>query len=368
MKRKIFLIPILSVVFVFAGYFLVNAKELDLDQYVDIDENELNERLDKFLDSINDPELKSRAERVRADVEQNGWTDSNEKEVREILKLFTGDRIKAFFGGVTSKISGIGTKIKDLFKKDKEGFDEEGYDENGLDEDGFDRDGNFVSDIFDTVGSNEFKTQMWPDEEGVKVAKIVGPYGEARYTADGKHYYDTPAKASLSTGGIRKGMNNISDAFGSFASIFSFSTSKTGDPEKDLQREIAREVLKDSKSQSEKDAEKAFKAFEKTGKKLGGKLVGVPADVVVQSMKEANATEFAQGVMIYITEREGKDGITGPKTANHIFSSPPEELGPEGGFKGVSAAFTAGQPKAVLFSRYEEAYQRYLVAKELGRK
>ena len=84
---------------------------------------------------------------------------------------------------------------------------------------------------------------------------------------------------------------------------------------------------------------------------------------VKEFAKEADETEFAQGVMIYIAERKAN------RTPEQIFEEPPEELqGEGGGLNTVSASFVNKYPKALLFSKYEESYQRYLIAKSLDRK
>jgi hypothetical protein len=212
----------------------------------------------------------------------------------------------------------------------------------------------------DVVGFNEYKMITWPDKNGERIAKVAGPYGTIRYTKDGKHYYDKPYDAAHSDEGMHRVANVVSDMWGGVKSIFSLQIfrGKLKDTDKELQRTIAREVLSESKSQKEKDVEKAYE--ELSGHVETPPLGDVPAKVIIEAMKEATATEFAQGAMIYITEREAK------RSPKAIYDNPPEEM-IYGGMHGVSQAINASQPKAVLFSRYEEVYQRYKLAKELGR-
>jgi len=140
------------------------------------------------------------------------------------------------------------------------------------------------------------------------------------------------------------------------------------DEDKELQREIAREVLGDFSKKDdellEKKHEKYAEILENTFESVAPKgftdLAAVPANSIKAFAKEADETEFAQGVMIYIEERQNG------KSFDVIYSSPPEEL-IYGGLKGVSMSVNAKYPKALLYSKYEESYQRYLLAKELGR-
>jgi len=88
--------------------------------------------------------------------------------------------------------------------------------------------------------------------------------------------------------------------------------------------------------------------------------VTVPADSIKEFAKEAKETEFTEGVMIYIKEREAGS------TINQLYQNTPEELIYGGIGGGVATGLNVEYPKALLFSKYEESYQRYMIAKELG--
>lgn len=219
-------------------------------------------------------------------------------------------------------------------------------------------------DFFDTglesTGFNEYRTEKWPDEDGVTIAKVVDPYGVERYTSDGKHFYDSPYDAAHSGEGFSALTNSIGDAWEGFTGAFSFQA-KLPDADLELQRTIAREVLSDAKSQRDKDVEEAY---EKLSKKIsvptGG---GVPAKVIVTVAKEANETDFAQGVMRYIKEREA--GLSQSTIRENFSEELYEGYGSFGA--GISQGTAAKQATAVLEARYEEAYIRYKLAKEFGR-
>ncbi|MDD2757261.1 MAG: hypothetical protein PHV29_01475, partial [Candidatus Pacebacteria bacterium] len=139
------------------------------------------------------------------------------------------------------------------------------------------------------------------------------------------------------------------------------------DKDKELQREVGREVfrtLQDDKVEKieEKYAEIVGDIASSFLPKQVKDLATVPSDSIKKFAKEAKETEFSEGVMIYIKEREAGT------TKNQIYQNTPEELIYGGIGGGVAASLNVEYPKALLFSKYEEAYQRYMIAKELGRK
>lgn len=223
------------------------------------------------------------------------------------------------------------------------------------------------------LGPNQYKSIEY---DGKKIIKFMDAFGKEQYTIDGKHYYDSAVKAT-NTGVMRKGWNFVKETPGDVWDFF-FKT-KLKDKSKQLQRDIATEVLSDFKYEDDKKREKSY---EKMTEKLGeatdemiegalgkslpwpmGDLIGLPGESIKQFSQEATSTEFSQATMIYIQEREDK------KSARQVYDAPPEELQMAGGgFKGISSEIMTKAPKALLFSKFEESYQKYLIAKELGRK
>lgn len=188
----------------------------------------------------------------------------------------------------------------------------------------------------------------------------MDPYGREKYTSDGKHFYNNAYDAAYSGSGISNVLNIAKDVWGDFKGIFSFR-GKLKDKDKELQRTIAREVLKDAKSQKDKDVEKANKKL--SAKFKMPKYGDVPAKTIIEIAKEASETDFAGGVLVYIEQR--KEG----KSLSYIRENSSEELGAGYGTfgQGVSLSTTNKYAKAVIYARYEESYQRYLLAKEFGR-
>lgn len=213
-------------------------------------------------------------------------------------------------------------------------------------------------DVDEEVGFNKFKIIEWPNN--TEVAKFVDPYGIEKFTSDGKHFYDTPYEAAHSQEGVSNIINNVSDSWGDFKDYF-FKT-KLKDDDKELQREIAREVLSDAKTTKEKDIEKAY---EKIGEKINVPKGGdIPAAVIIMVAQEAKETDFAAGALIYIEERKKGNSPSVVRDNNSELLS--EGYGTFG--QGVSLSTTNKQAPAVLYARYEETYQRYLLAKKLNRK
>ena len=209
---------------------------------------------------------------------------------------------------------------------------------------------------------NEYEVMYTP--KGEKIIHFVDSYGQDKYTRDGRNYYDSYGRAATNnilTSTIEKAKEIPGNIWN-----FLFKT-KLADKDKELQREVSREVFRTLKD------DKVEKIEEKYGEIVGGiassflpeqvkDLVSVPADSIKKFAKEAKETEFAEGAAIYIKERE--EGTT----KNQLYKNTPEELIYGGIGGGVAAGLNLEYPKALLFSKYEEAYQRYKIAKEIGRK
>lgn len=215
------------------------------------------------------------------------------------------------------------------------------------------------------LSPNEYKII---NVENNSVIYFIDCYGQESYSLDGHHYYDNPYTA-INPGPINSIGNWFSEnIMGLPGKIFS---AKLSDSDLELQRQVGREVLRDFKKKSDKKLDLEFstissitsKAVEFATNSVALKLANVPALSVKEFAREADETEFAQGVMIYIAER--KDN----RSPENIYDEPPEQLqGEGGGLNTVSMIINAKFPKALLFSKYEEAYQRYLASKEIVKK
>ena len=300
-------------------------------------------------------EVQSRLQGIENEINVDDGVDADEIQhvvgrVVAVIRDILGERL----GDTVSKVT---DKVKEVFT----GSDDP---EETSDDDDEDLEELTEEDFFDTgldsTGFNEYKAEKWPDEDGTKIAKIVDPYGVERYTSDGKHFYDSPYDAAHSGEGFSNVVNGVKGAWESVKGVFSFET-KLKDEDKELQRKIAREVLDDAKSNRQKDIEKAYEKL--SDKVKAPALADVPASAVIEVAKEARASDFAQGALLYIEQRE-----EGKSQAN-IKANLSEELSEGYGTfgEGVSLSTVNEYAPAVLFARYEEAYQRYRLAKEFGR-
>ncbi len=247
-----------------------------------------------------------------------------------------------------------------------------------IDGDGItDFDPNEVNPFEDTglsaVKPGQYRTEKWPNEDGTKIAKIVDVYGKERYTSDGKHFYDTPYDAAHSSEGLSNMWNGAKDTWGKFWNT------KNSDKDKQLRMDVAREVLEDAKTQSEKDVDNAYNAYQaadfahdavSVAQGTGSPAMffaGVPADAVVAVAKEVSANDFSSAAAVYIRERERGENNSPMeirKTMPELFGEGYGTLGNEGA---ISLKTKNEHAPAVLLARYEEAYQRYKIAKEFGR-
>ena len=208
---------------------------------------------------------------------------------------------------------------------------------------------------------NEYEVMY--TKEGIKIIRFVDTYGQEKYTRDGKNYYNTYGRAATDNI-LVSAINKVKEIPGNIWN-FIFKT-KLLDKDKELQREVSREVFKTLKDDNvEKIEEKYTDIVGDIASSFLPKqvkdLVNVPADSIKKFAKEAKETEFAEGVGIYIKERESGS------TSNQLYQDTPEELIYGGIGGGVALGLNIDYPKALLFSKYEEAYQRYKIAKELGR-
>jgi hypothetical protein len=215
------------------------------------------------------------------------------------------------------------------------------------------------------LNPNEYEVDYTSKDE--KIIKFVDVYGNEKYTKDGKYYYESYGQAATNNP-IRNAWHGTKEAITGFKD-FLFKT-KFKDEDKKLQTEVAREVLSDFKSQKEKDREKIIGKLESKIAGLASNvvpkplqdLVSVPGDSIKKFANEAKETEFAEGARIYIKERELGS------TANTLYTNTPQELEYGGIGGGVAQGLNSEYPKALLFAKYEEVYQRYKIAKELDRK
>ena len=267
-----------------------------------------------------------------------------------VIQDILGEKISGFFGGIKEKVTGTDEVQSDTEKEDASDQVED-----------VDEEDPFAETGLDAVKPGEYDFEKWPDEDGTKIAKIIDAYGVERYTSDGKHFYDTPYSAAHSGEGVRGAWNGVKDTFASIGDWFSKAEEK--DPDQQLRLDIAREVLADSKSQREKDVEKAY---QKLSAKIDTPTFGdVPAKAVVAVAKELPAKDFASAASVYIAEREkGNSQATIRENNSEILSGGYGTFGNQGE---VSLSTTNKYAEAVLYARYEEAYQRYKIAKEFGR-
>lgn len=208
---------------------------------------------------------------------------------------------------------------------------------------------------------NEYEVMY--TKEGIKIIRFVDTYGQEKYTRDGKNYYNTYGRAATDNI-LVSAINKVKEIPGNIWN-FIFKT-KLLDKDKELQREVSRGVFKTLKDDKVEKIEENYAdivgdiATSFLPKQVKD-LVNVPADSIKKFAKEAKETEFAEGVGIYIKERESGS------TSNQLYQDTPEELIYGGIGGGVALGLNIDYPKALLFSKYEEAYQRYKIAKELGR-
>ncbi len=211
------------------------------------------------------------------------------------------------------------------------------------------------------IEPNEYEVMY--TSKGEKIIHFVDTYGQDKYTRDGKNYYNTYGRAATNNI-LTSTIEKVKEIPGNIWN-FLFKT-KLADKDKELQREVSREVfktLKDDKVEKieEKYADIVGDIASSFLPKQVKDLVKVPANSIKEFAKEAKETEFAEGVMIYIKERE--EGTT----RDQLYQNTPEELIYGGIGRGVAVGLNIEYPKALLFSKYEEAYQRYKIARELGR-
>ncbi len=289
------------------------------------------------------------------------FTNSTDKVIDDVK-----DKIEDAKDDLAEKIPTIDDK-----KEPKWGTDIDG---DGITDFDPDEEDPFADTSLNSVKAGEYKTATWPNEDGTKIAKIVDVYGKERYTSDGKHYYDTPYDAAHSGEGLTNIWNGTKDTWGNFWNA------KNSDKDKQLRMDVAREVLNDAKSQNEKDVENAYSAYQaadfahdaiEVAKGTGNPamfLAGVPADAVVAVAKEVSANDFSSAAAVYIREREGEENSSPESirtTMPELFGEGYGTLGNEGA---ISLVTKNKHAPAVLQARYEEAYQRYKIAKEFDRK
>ncbi|MDD3263289.1 MAG: hypothetical protein PHT94_00150 [Candidatus Nanoarchaeia archaeon] len=280
------------------------------------------------------------------DNQYDNQLDSNQNLIQENLE----------------KKKNIVEKVKNLFeKKCDEGFVL--FEKECVPDCDFDEKWNGKECILDKpLKPNEYEIMY--NDRGEKIMKFVDSYGQEKYTKDGKYFYDSYGQASVNNP-IRNAYHSVKEGISGISDFF-FKT-KLKDKDEELKREISREVLSEFKKDGKKE-----KTIENIEEKVGGladsvlpkhlkDLVSVPANSVKDFAKEARATEFAEGASIYMKYRD--EGMS----TDQLYQNSPEELIYGGIGGGVAQGLNSEFPKAVLFSKYEESYQRYKLAKELGR-
>ena len=88
-------------------------------------------------------------------------------------------------------------------------------------------------------------------------------------------------------------------------------------------------------------------------KDIKGHLKAFPANAVVKFASELQITDFANAFSEYIKERE-------KKSAEEVAENPPPELE-----FGISIGTASSMGDILLYEKYEEAYQRYLLIKDM---
>ena len=328
------------------------------------------------LDSIKglEGEIVDRLSGIENEINTEDGVDAEEVEyiigrvvsiIKDIISDNLGNTVSNAVGGVNDKFNEVKEIVVDKlpFVGNDDGDDTVGEDINGdgITDFDFDEEDPFATTGLDAVKPGGYDFDTWPDENGTKIAKIVDAYGIERYTSDGEHFYDKPYDAAHSGSGVSAAWNGAKDAISDVGDWF--WKTKDVDKDKQLQDDIAREVLSDTKSKKEKDVDKAY---EKYSDKIKTPAFGdVPAKAVIEVMKEVSEKDFASAAQVYIEERKnGNSPAVIRENNSTILSGGYGTFGNQGGVSQVTANKHA---TAVLYARYEEVYQRYEIAKELGR-
>lgn len=103
------------------------------------------------------------------------------------------------------------------------------------------------------------------------------------------------------------------------------------------------------------------KDLEGIGEDVLKKLYAFPVDAVITLSKELKSASFGNAARLYITERE--NGSTPAQIRGKVANNDLTELDFVTSVSGVGQQYA----QEALFIAYEEAYQRYLLKKEMGR-
>lgn len=271
-----------------------------------------------------------------------------------------------------------------------------------------------LTSLMDALAVNErviFRGQSI-DGESIEVGIVRLPDGEYVFTSDGEHYYDNP-KDAIKPGLIRRARTFISDLWGQVGMAFGVGryTSKgtATDPEKQIQGQARYDASSEAykalssnpkppktrtgtnKLWAERIAKlvtnKKQEIIEKelsTATGLDAKAIGqfirgeyralsdeklskitaflqtLPAQSVVVLAKELRTADFANGASLYIDKRE--EGSSPQEVTEQLYEGELVELEFISS-KGIAYEHT----RLALLEAYEDAYQRYLLKKELQR-
>ncbi len=247
-----------------------------------------------------------------------------------------------------------------------------------------------VRDLADTLRRGDGRVVEGKDIRGnaVKFGMIKTTDGDVLFTSDGKKYRDSLTEVLRPGLGVKAGnawnaLTNVPAAVWNWAFHTKFKDDYPGEDKelkwqvsadgiKDFYTDLANpetvcDTIKDAAEKGKKIAEVIDDARE-VGKvkavlnALGSddpftELATIPAKSVIQLGDELNKDNWAEGARIYMRLRaEGKD-------PGSIVQDPPAELEFSIGWGTESLV-----GREMLYKKYEEMYQRYLIAKALGRK
>lgn len=201
-------------------------------------------------------------------------------------------------------------------------------------------------------------------EGGKKRATFVNVYLEEEFTSNGQHYRNNEGQT---ISWFPRLVDSGKEKWEGFKDWFKFWEKEHKDPDQELLREITSEVI--SKHKKDNDVQKAY---EKVGERLAdaageavpkyfSQLVSVPADTILIINEEAQLDNWFAGVQAYVGYR-----TTEYNSPDAVYDNVDESFLVADG-RGVSGGEKTQVPKSVLIARYEEIYQKWNLAKDLGR-
>ncbi|OIO25937.1 hypothetical protein AUJ14_03040 [Candidatus Micrarchaeota archaeon CG1_02_55_22] len=187
-----------------------------------------------------------------------------------------------------------------------------------------------------------------------KLGVIKHENGAVVYTANGKNYYKTPQEA-LNPGFFAGIGKSLSDAANAVSNWFAFG-GKNLDANEKLKEEVADAMLKEIKESDteQKIATKAIETGVTTGAKLlvgpAAKGITMPATSIKLLAQRGAQVEFEADIKEYISSRAIQDKASISSNDANIQDYSTEKM-----FK----------TRSDMYSAFEVAYQRYLLAKKL---